>query len=488
MESFVTRCPDENPARAWLTSLVGSFAAILLLVSGGCSSTSSRQGPTRHVILVSLDTTRPDLLGFYGNAEVRTPNLDDLASESIVLDEFMTVVPTTLASHASLFTGKYPHRHGTPRNGFMVHQANVTLAELLREQGFVTAGFAGSFALSGRFEIAQGFEHYDESFERMRGDDGALQNERSAAAVTDAVIGFLDRNGIPDHLFLFAHYFDPHAPYDPPAPYDAMYDPRGREGLPSWFELRKVCGHSISEKTDLDDRASKQYAGEISYMDHHLGRLFQTLRERGILDEALLVITSDHGENFWEHRACFDHGWTAYQTTMRAVGLLRLPGARHAGARIGQLTASVDILPTVLEYLRIPAPRDVDGKALDLANATAREADPVRFGQATKPRKEVETDPRWRNMTKARFVRRGAYKLIQTPYRGVEELYDLAEDPLERDNLLGDRDPQARKVAAELRPLLERWAASARPLPSELEPSRQQETIERLKALGYLGN
>jgi arylsulfatase A-like enzyme len=361
------------------------------------------------------------------------------------------------------------------------------LAETLRERGFATVGFAGSFALDSRFRLAQGFDHYDERFERFAGQGGHLQNERSAESVTGAVLDYLDRDGVPERLFLFAHYFDPHTPYEAPPPYDTLYDPSGREGLPDWLTVRREGLVQPGSKGEIADRLARQYAAEISYMDHHVGRLLDGLRERGILDDALLVVTSDHGENFWEQGAVFDHGWSTYQTTMRSVGIIRLPGARLAGTRIRGVAASIDVLPTVLAHLGIPEPDGIDGEAIDLARSIAKPLDRVRFGQATKPWQMVETDPRWENMTKARCVRAGKYKLVQVPYAGREELYDLEADPAEEVDLLADPMTAAGTPARRLREKLEAWAASARPLPSRFEPSQRDETIERLRALGYLG-
>ena len=437
----------------------------------------------RHVVLISLDTTRADQFGLYGNSAVSTPRLDGLAAESIVLEDFMTVVPTTLASHVSLLTGKYPHTHGTPRNGFMVHDQNAMLAEVLREHGFKTAGFAGSFALDSRFNFAQGFDHYDETFERLAGQDGRLQNERTAESVTAAVVDWLDVSGVPERLFLFVHYFDAHGPYEAPPPYDTMYDPRGREGLPAWRPRGFVRADGSNETVQ---RMAKQYAGEISYMDEHIGRLLDELRQRGVLDEALVVVTSDHGENFWEHPAAFDHGWTTYQTTMRSVGIVRLPGAEHGGTRIRGVAATIDVLPTISKFLGIPAPDGIDGEPIDLEAPPAEPLDRVRFGQATKPWDKDEVDPRWNNMAKTRCIREGRYKLIQVPYAGTEELYDVHADPFEQDDLLPQGSEEIQALAGRMRTRLESWAASADPLPSRFEPSQRQETIERLRALGYV--
>jgi arylsulfatase A-like enzyme len=436
--------------------------------------------------MVTLDTTRADQLGFYGNPGVKTPRLDALASESIVLEDLMSVVPTTLASHVSLFTGRYPHFHGVPRNGFMVNAENLMLAEVLRREGFVTAGFTGSFALDSRCNFAQGFEHYDERFDRHADLEGRTQNERSAESVTTAVLDWLDSTELPERLFLFVHFFDPHAPYEAPPPFDTLYDPSGREGLPPQQNVGRDGIVRVGTKNEIADRLARQYAAEVSYMDHNIGRLLDGLRQRDILTDALLVVTSDHGENFWEHGAVFDHGWSTFQTTMRSVGILRLPGERGAGRRIEGPLATIDILPTVLTHLGIPVPEGIDGEAIGLEAPWPTPQRPV-FGQATKPWHEVETDPRWTNMNKARCIRQGRHKLVQVPYAQIEALYDLQADPLEQNNLLAAGGSEVQGLAAELRRRLEAWAATADPLPSRFEPSQLEETVKRLKALGYLG-
>ncbi len=460
--------------------------AVIALAASACTRTSEQAWPARHVVFISMDTTRADHFGFMGNERVKTPWLDAVARESIVFTDYMTVVPTTLASHTSLFTGKYPHSHGTPRNGFIVNRDNMMLTEILKGQGFHTAGFIGSFALDRRCEFNQGFDHYDEDFEVSVSEIGVGQNQRSAQAVTDAVVGYLDATGVPERLFLFVHYFDPHKPYSAPPPFDSAYDPQGRADIPDLGELRRSTPEALGRETPVARRYALQYAAEISYMDYHIGRLVADLRRRGILDSALLSITSDHGENFWEHDKTFDHGSTVYQTTMHAVSLLRLPGGRMAGTHLQQLTASIDILPTVLEFLGVTVPTGIDGKSVVLTRTGEPLPSLARYGQATDPWRGVETDPRWNNMLKSRFVREGRFKFIQTPHAGTEELYDIGADESEQTNLLATTSAETAAVAARLRPKLEAWAASADPLPSRFEPSFGAETAARLRSLGYL--
>lgn len=469
-------------------SLPWLLAATLLLA--GCSGPAER--PPRHLVLVSLDTARADHFGFLGSTAVKTPRLDALARESIVFTDAMTVVPTTLASHTSLFTGLYPQRHGTPSNGFLVNRQNEMLPELLQRAGFHTAGFAGSFALDRRFGFPQGFDHWDESFDVLVGEPGVDQNQRNAEAVNRAVLRYLDGLEVPERLFLFVHYFDPHLPYAPPAPFDRLYDAAGREGLPTIDELKQQLDALDPERlADVLRRHELQYAGEISYLDQQLGRLLDELERRGILDDALLVITSDHGETHREHYDRFSHGLAVYDTTLRSVLLLRLPKARRAGTVIERLVASIDVLPTVLSLLRLPLPERLDGEAIALDPAAPPPAGLRRFGQATQPRRGVPQDPRWPNRYKARCVREGRFKLIQTPYQKSEELYDLAADPGETRDLLArgsaaSPSPEVLDLADRLRAQLEAWSAAADPLPSRFEPAHREETLNRLRALGYV--
>ncbi len=464
--------------------------ACLCLVLGCCSNITSKS-PARHVIIISLDTTRPDHIGCYGNPWISTPYLDRLAAESILFTQYMTVVPTTLPSHTSLFTGTFPHNHGNPQNGYMVNNKNVMLTEILKSTGFQTLGFIGSFALDSRFDFAQGFDHYDQTYERFVGEGKLTEHERSAQSVTRSVISHI--NSLPSHqsLFLFVHYFDPHKPFEPPAPYDTMYRwDKGDSASPDGrITVSYSCPHSLSEDNwQLSKKAALGYAGEISYMDHHLGELLAYLRQKGILDDAILIVTSDHGENFWEHMPYFHHGTSTYQTSMRAVCMIRLPRAAHGGTVVKNPLSSIDIMPTVLSYLNIPAPPGIDGKSFDVNNAAASIGDRYVYGQAslTKPWKVPEVSSGWPHANKARCIRKGNIIYMQTPYTQTEEFYDLSADPYEQENLLRTPTPEIRSLAHGLKEKLEDWVSAAHPLPSSPEKEKRQETVEKLKALGYL--
>ncbi len=460
--------------------------ALLALIGCGSGRTVPKQytGPVRHVVFISLDTTRADHLGCYGNPWIRTPHLDALARESIQLLQYTTAATTTLPSHVALLSGKYPHSHGVPRNGFVIDRRNVLLPEILHDAGFATAGFPGSFALDSRFGFSRGFDVYDETYSTMMGTAGADQNQRTAGEVTDAVVRYLDRAPTPQHLFLFVHYFDPHLPYAPPPPYDTMYAAAPAAGRIA------MTGHPAlaTARSDEEQKRLALYAGEISYMDEQVGRLLDDLKRRGILDDALVVVTSDHGENLGDAPGpAFDHGWSVFEVEAHTVGLIRLPGGAHGGTKSATLVSSVDVLPTVLRAMRLPEPPGIDGTALDLtAMPTAPDAR-VRFAEASKPWGPVERGVPWTNLRKPRCARTSTLKYVRTPFRGTEEFYDLAADPREQRDLIADPARRQPGPEKELRDALAAWDASAKPLPSEFDPNQDAETLRRLRSLGYLG-
>ncbi|HKQ61578.1 MAG TPA: sulfatase, partial [Candidatus Polarisedimenticolaceae bacterium] len=422
-----------------------------------------REGPPAHLIWISLDTTRADMLGCYGNRWIRTPRLDRLADESLLFEDCMTVAPTTLASHTSMFTGKFAHHHGAGRNGLRVPDDAELLPETLRAAGFRTAGFIAGFPLDRQFGFAQGFDHYDQAYDLAAAGPGT-EAERSARSVADAAVAWVEREPVPARLFLFVHFFDPHLPY--------------RAGAPAEATLDGTC--TAGRVTSWTRAMAAGYAGEVSYMDEHVGRLLDALRRRGILERALVVVTSDHGEVFGEDT--FLHGLTTRDEEVRSVCLVRRPGP-PAGRRIAGPLSTVDLLPSVLAFLGLAVPAGLDGRAVDLRDPVLGAHD--RFAQATKPA-AAERAGEWINLDKERCLRRGRWKLVQIPWQQREALYDLVADPCEQHDL--HAAPPAALAAGELeamRAALERWASTGAVVP--VTPSLDREALERLKSLGYVG-
>ncbi|MCE9594864.1 MAG: sulfatase [Planctomycetes bacterium] len=496
------------------------IVAVSLCALAACSPPSGAHG-VRHVVLISCDTLRADALGVYAGerdrlaewgappAAARTPRIDRLAREGIVFENATTAAPTTLASHTSLFSGLWPNAHGVARNGFEVRPEIETLAERLAARGFDTAGFAGSFALDRRFGIAQGFAHWDQELDLLIDGRAHEQNERRASKVTDAVLGYLDASSA-SRRFLFVHYFDAHAAYDPPERaidsvagravtgsiddlraavaehQQTMGAPRGLDativqGLDArWLGSEPVAG-------ELDRALVARYAGEVSYVDREVGRLLDGLAARGILKDAMVILVADHGETLLDHCDVFNHGLAVYQSTVHVPLLVRLPDGSGAGCRVATGVSNVDVLPTVVELADLAATTRVDGVSLVPAlEGRAFARGPV-FSSATQPPSVEGQGGAWLNFAKAQCVRDGDFKLIETPYLGRRELYDLAVDPFELRDLINSTDP--RFVAAEkaLSGALSAWRAGSQPLPSKFDRSQTDEAERRLKELGYAG-
>jgi arylsulfatase A-like enzyme len=489
---------------------------LLALATAACGG-GAREGPFpgAPLILISLDTTRADHLGAWGRPGARTPVLDRLARRGVLFRNAMTAAPTTLASHTSIMTGLYPHTHGVPENGWVIGETNTLLAQRLKRSGYATAGVAGSFALSSLFGIDRGFDRWDESFDLLLHPLERDQNQRRAAAVTEAAIAAAERLGS-GPAFLFVHYFDPHAPYDPPPPcgrddgapapglddlrelvaehQEAIAPGEGR-GLHVVFDglTRAILtGAAGAPRAGERDRLlGSLYEGEIACMDAEIGRLLDALEAQGLLDQAVVVVVGDHGETLWEHGDFYNHGLALYQTTIHVPLLIRLPGDRHAGRVVDEPVSTVDILPTILALLGLEAPGLADGVSLLGAIEGRALARGPLFSEATQPggSRFDREGAAWRNSSRARAVRDGRWKLIHTPYLEHWELFDLASDPSERVNLLagsGPPPPDAAGAALSLRGILESWSRAANPMPSFPSRERIEEVRERLRALGYL--
>jgi len=443
-------------------------------------------------VLVSIDTLRADFLEPYGHSWVRTPCFAQLAQEATLFEQHWSVAPSTLAAHASMMTGLHPHGHGAPRNSFRLPQENLTLAELLSKEGFATAAFIGGYPLSARFAFAQGFQVFDERFDQQPrsggcGDEPLLeQSQRDAASVTAAVLDWLPAWG-GERLFLFVHYFDPHAPYTAPAPYDRMYRDDGLSMEGSLQDRKRVRRGLRAGGMAEESRAlMAAYGAEVTYVDHQLGRLLQGLDERGLLNEALLAVTADHGEAMAQHWEIWNHGQSTYEDTIRTPLLLRLPGGIGGGQRVSEPVSAVDLLPTTLELLGVAAPGALHGRSLAPALAGGALAERPLYAEATKPANaEYESGQAWRNARKCHALRQGRYKLLHCPQRGLTELYDLQDDPDEQRDLLQDpRDPALRQRGRTMLRELETWIASASG--REGQEDLSVESRLRLQALGYL--
>jgi len=410
-----------------LLVLLASFA--LLACSGG--------GARPNVLLITLDTTRADRLGCYGYAKAQTPALDALAASGARFEHAYAQVPLTLASHATLLTGKYPATTGLRINAdAKLPQGVRTLAESFQERGYRTGAFVSAFVLDSTFGLDRGFEVYDDNLVRA-GASRHFEVDRSGDAVTDAALAWLD-GAKAERFFAWVHLYDPHAPYRPPPEYRARFaDP---------------------------------YDGEIAFADSQVRRLLDWLDGAGLRENTLVIVAGDHGESFLEHGEP-EHGLFVYDTTIRVPLILSWPGNVRAGAVSTANVQLLDVYSTVLELVGAPADRSAAGSSF--AAGLRGETLPERtvFGESTYPQHGYGWAP-------LRYLVRGDLKYIDAPR---PELYDRRADPGETDNRLDQLPNDAATLRASLLELTERIEATA-PEPAELDAEAQA----KLRSLGYV--
>jgi arylsulfatase A-like enzyme/Tfp pilus assembly protein PilF len=399
----------------------------------------------RNLLLVSIDTLRADHLGCYGYAGAQTPRLDALAGSGLRFVQATTVVPLTLPAHSSLMTGTFPAWHGVRDNGgFYLGDDQVTLAETLRDKGYRTGGFVGAFVLDRRWGIAQGFERFYDDFDldKFSSAPGMDAIQRPGSEVVDKALEWLGQDR-ERPFFAWVHLYDPHAPYEPPEPFRSRF-PRTAIGA---------------------------YDGEIATSDWLVGRLLDALRDDGRLDDTLVVVSGDHGEMLGEHGEQ-THGFFVYDAAVHIPLIMAGPGlpAREVKDQVRIL----DVMPTVLALLGVPAPRTVQGVSL-LPLARGLSLRLVAHTESWYPRYHYG----WSELNS---LQDGRYKYIRAPR---PELYDLASDPHETRDLSPAETTRLATLDRALSGLLARTtSAAAAKGPSAVD----SDTAERLAALGYVGS
>ena len=437
----------------------------------------------KSLVLISVDTLRADHLSAYGYARETSPRVDALAAEGVLFERAFSQSPKTASSHMSLMTGLYPEAHGVENygeGGGMRMSAQIpTLATLLQRAGYRTFAFTGGGNVTGRFGFDQGFEIYE----------NALGVERAFRLGTEAVEA-LSRAGRGESaapFFLFLHTYAVHDPYTPPARYAAPFVDPGYDGkiIRSGFLLRLITfstqwrsrHKAFWERVDRGNEQDRRhlvdlYDGTIRYTDDQIGKFLSRFEELGLDKEAVVVFLSDHGEEFYEHKG-FLHD-CVYQEVLHVPLIIRFPAGepgKHSGRRSPEVARLVDVMPTILEYVGLPIPEDLQGRSLL----------PLLLGEESTPR-PVLSQWRWR---KTAVLQDRGWKYIRG--RDKDELYDLAADPGEKRNL-ASREPDRGRV---LREEIEALLAESQSLHDTFHPGGKVEpdarTLRDLKALGYVG-
>jgi arylsulfatase A-like enzyme len=344
----------DPPGWRGLARFAGLAAALFALACGA----RERASPP-DILLVSIDTLRADHLGCYGSTVPTSPNIDRFRREAVLFRTVIAQAPSTLASHASLLTSQLPAHHGASFASLRpLPDSAVTLAEVLAQAGYRTLAVTGRGQLDPRFGIGQGFETYAASAESPR--PGAFSR-----AVRRA-LGMLDR---PDArpTFLFLHTYEVHHPYTPDPKILARLDPDYLGELGTSIETDELDAFNSGQKHPASAdarRIERAYDAEIVSVDEAFGRLLADLRERGRLERTVVVLTSDHGEEFGERGFVGKHSHTLYDELLRVPLLVRLPGGERGGGEVELPVRSLDIAPTVLAVAGVAIPSSFDGRSL----------------------------------------------------------------------------------------------------------------------------
>jgi arylsulfatase A-like enzyme len=494
--------------------------ALTSLAPGPFLSVARARSTSPNLILISIDSLRADHLGCYGYPKPTSPSIDALAKEGFLFRNAVSTTTWTLPAHISMLTALYPQVHQVVGDGHRLNPNAVVCTEILKQHGYRTAGFVSAPLLSSVFGYNQGFDIYDDYTIRFP----SLEDSHQGATAPDlhAQVGKWIEGNYHDPFFLFLHYWDVHYDYAPPPPFDTLFDPNYTgeiSGRDFFHDPRIVEGMPARDLQHV----LALYDGEIAFTDSYIGRLFELLKRLGIYENSIIVVTSDHGDEFFEH-GCKGHRNNLFDETLCVPLIIKFPhgnlrpdlGPRlPLGTRIAEQVSIVDIVPTFLDCLGIDPGMTFDGRSLMplllTAAADARTARPRferyvfaelykamqclrtnRYKYLRIPDRYHSKDGEGFNMARprGRLLSRVLEQAqqnhgLQAGEREAVFLLDLMQDPAEQTNLALAQPDRV----VEFHRLLTAWLAGAETravdLPS-LSIEHDERMREALKSLGYI--
>ncbi len=440
-----------------LAALGSGFVAVALLA--GCDSTGPAPTQPPNVLLISVDTLRPDDLGLHGFEGETSPFIDSLGAGGVVFENATSTAAWTSPAHASLFSGLFPTHHGVRSFARGVPRRYGTLASLLKEQGYATAAV---FNLRALRALKRGFDWF--WVEPHAQDEGAV-----ADVVADRGLGWLA--SAPRPWFLFLHFYDVHSDYRPAPRYARRFvEPYDGPATGDTLQLRAFRLGELELGPGDVRHLRNLYRAGIRQFDDDLRGVFSRLEEPGHLEDTLVVLTSDHGEEFFDHGSVL-HGRTLHQELVRVPLIFHGPGI-PAGVRVEEPVSLVDLLPTLLSLVGAPLPPGIDG--VDVSGLW-KKGGPT--GRVLVSEADHWIDNKSGNFRRA--LRRGSWTLHYDADTESFALYDLRRDPTEQRNVAAQHPELVAELRAELRPYIPR----TRPEP---QPEPPEDLVEALRGLGYV--
>lgn len=474
-----------RPALSWVRV---TLAALACLTPAACQAPPPPPPPRPNIVFILVDTLRADRLGCYGDPRRLAPLIDSLAAEGMLFERPIAPAPWTLPSVGSYMTGVYPSVHQVNHSRYDPHaeptaekvirqlpEELITLAEALQAQGYQAAAFSANPFIRAKNGFGQGFEHFDDEF---------TSNTTPGSKINQQALAWLEQRTDPRPLFLYLHYMDVHAPYYADDKYlDPLLDqvealpartaldmdvlgsppwPKGYQSLPRHQELRTCVEYWAA-----------LYDGGIQQMNEYLEQLRAALRERGLWDDALIILAGDHGESLCEHQI-WGHGDSVYQCELFVPWIMRWPPQLPAGRRVPGTVSLMDLFPTLLDLLQIPVPAENQAHSRAAALRGAAPVATMVFAEGVKQRPHIQV------------LVSGPWKLFGDVELDQWELYNLDADPTERANLAAAEPARV----ASLRATIDEIAGVNRALAQDIRVRSAPitpEELRRLQGLGYLG-
>jgi arylsulfatase A-like enzyme len=414
----MVRCYNRHPNLLGAPGIrLGLAVLVALFLCVGCAEDK----PRLNLVLIGVDTLRPDRLGCYGYERGTSPNIDEFAGRGVLFENVVAPSPWTLPSFATVFTSLYPTQHGANGQRAALRANLPTLASIVKANGYATGAIINAPFLKGNYGVNRGFDFYYMTPPEGRGADGTTRD----------ALEWIDANkGGP--FFMFVHYFDPHLPYEPPPPYDTVFDPDYTGSVKSPYnplglaQYRDRDFQKMESLSEADwEHIRSLYDGEIAFTDEAIGDLIKGLRERGLTANTLIVFLADHGEEFFEHHG-FEHGHSLYDEVIKVPMVFSLPGVLPEDSRVSRQVRLLDVAPTILDILAISPWTELEGTSL-LPLMTGVGGEPSVRTRLLPP--EIALSEALLYGKEQKSLRAYPWKIIYNMPKDEIACFNLAEDP-----------------------------------------------------------
>ena len=441
---------------------LGLFVVLAFVLWPDTAQKHTPQTPgSGHIFLISIDTLRADHLGCYGYKRNTTPNIDSFAKDAVIFKNSIAQAPYTLASHASMLTSLIPSHHGAVRLDTELPDEILTAGEIFKNLGYRTVSFNGGGQVSGKYALDQGFDVYQIIKQPEEASDNSFKTK--VVAAIEQLRHYPDRT-----FFFFLHTYEVHSPYTPKKEYLALFEQNYSGRLPAHETPNSILKHINIKKIEMSEQDKQHiintYDAEIYSMDNSFGMFIDFLKKNNLYDDAMIIFTSDHGEEFGERGLMGRHHYTLYDELLKVPLIIKFPKFKYAGRMIHEQAAGIDILPTILDVYNVPIPDDFEGVSLLACLNDDGTTTPYTISQRSGGKDTIYD-----------CIRTNKYKLYG------RLLFDLEQDPGE----LTDIASEQVEVCAELQKELD-FTLQTRTTPQTKQAQLDEETLKGLRALGYV--